>query len=77
MVPCQLSLIRPGCLNPNYRSGSGQYLNMFYIYVSSGGLDSVACADRAEIDKYAGITQTSWGGLSVKNKGYNMDTVKT
>ena len=51
-----LNLKRPGCLSPLYRAKSGYWLDMFYIYVSFGGLDSEACADRADWDKYAGIT---------------------
>ena len=50
-----LNLKRPGCLFPFYRSNNK--LVVFYIYVSSGGLDTDACS--------APVTQTSWGGLSV------------
>ena len=50
-----LNLKRPGCLNPRYRSNND--LVVFYIYVSSEGLDTDACS--------APVTQTSWGGLSV------------
>ena len=50
-----LNLKRPGCLIPRYRSKNG--LDVFYIYVSSGDLDTDACSGP--------VTQTSWGGLSV------------
>ena len=63
-----LNLIRPGCLSPHYKAGTGYYLEMFYIYVNSGGLNTIACTDRADRDRYAGITHTTWGGLSIKYK---------
>ena len=72
-----LNLKRPGCLSPQYKAGTGYYLDMFYIYVNSGGLDTTACTDRPDIDRYASITHTSWGGLSIKYKGYRKTTVQT
>ena len=72
-----LNLQRPGCLFPVARSGSGYDLDMFYIYVSSGGLDPEACADRPDRDRYTSITQTCWGGLSIKYKGFKKITVQT
>ena len=54
-----LNLKRPGCLSPSYKAKSGYWLDMFYIYVSSAGLDSEACANRADRDSFAGITQIS------------------
>ena len=51
-----LNLKRPGCFSPQYRASNR--LDVFYIYVSSKGLDTAACSDP--------VTQTSWGGLSVR-----------
>ena len=63
-----LNLKRPGCLFPTYKHGSGYLLDMFYLYVSSGGLDTEACAERVDRNTDPAITQTSWGGLSVKHQ---------
>ena len=72
-----LNLKRPGCLNPNYRAGSGHLLDIFYIYVSSGGLDGVACSGDVDESIDPAITQTPWGGLSVKYKGRAKTTIQT
>ena len=61
-----LNLKRQGCLVPGYRSGSGYWLNMFYIFVAPGGVNT-SCAYFP--DNYRAINQTSWGGLSVYYKG--------
>ena len=72
-----LNLKRPGCLSPQYRAGSGHLLDIFYIYVSSGGLDGVACSGNVDGSKDPAITQTPWGGLSVEYKGHKKTTVET
>ena len=61
-----LSLKRPGCLSPQHKGGSGYGLDMFYLYVNSKGLDTEACRERRDRNSDPAITQTSWGGLSVK-----------
>ena len=61
-----LNLKRPGCLFPRYRHGHGYFLDMFYLYVNSKDLDTEACAERVDRNTDPAITQTSWGGLSVK-----------
>ena len=61
-----LNLKRPGCLLPIYRAVSGYLLDMFYLYVNSGGLDTEACAEHVVRNTDPAIAQTSWGGLSVK-----------
>ena len=62
-----LNLKRPGCLFPTYKSQDGGYsIHMFYLYVNSKGLDTEACAERVDRNTDPAITQTSWGGLSVK-----------
>ena len=61
-----LNLKRPGCLFPTYRHGSGYHLDMFYLYVNSKGLDTEACAEHVGRNTDPAITQTAWGGLSVK-----------
>ena len=63
-----LNLKRPGCLFPTYKHGSGYLLDMLYLYVSSGGLDTDACAENIDRNTDPAITQTSWGGLSVKHR---------
>ena len=63
-----LNLQRPGCLFPTHRAGSGYLLEMFYLYVNSKGLDTEACAERVDRNTDPAITQTSWGGLSVKHR---------
>ena len=72
-----LNLKRPGCLFPTLKTGSGYLLDMFYLYVNSKGLDTEACAERVDRNTDPAITQTSWGGLSVKYKGYRKNTVQT
>ena len=57
-----LNLKRQGCLAAFYKSGSGYYLDMFYIYVADN-LEREACAQNSENNR--AITQTSWGGLSM------------
>ena len=64
-----LNLKRQGCLFAAYKAGSGDYLDMFYIYVDSVSLDRSACAQKPDKEIYRAITQTSWGGLSVYYKG--------
>ena len=54
-----LSLIRPGCLFPINTAGSGYFLDMFYLYVTSGGLDTEACAERVDRNTDPAINQTS------------------
>ena len=71
-----LNLERPGCFHPLNRAGSGYGLNMFFIYVSSGGLDDVACSGNVDKSTHPAITQTSWGGLSVKYKASIQCAVK-
>ena len=61
-----LSLIRPGCLFPTYKAGLGYNLDTFYLYVNSKGLDTEACAQRVDRKTDPAITQTSWGGLSLR-----------
>ena len=61
-----LSLIRPGCLFPTYKGGLGRSLSTFYLYVNSKGLDTEACRERLDRKTDPAITQTSWGGLSIK-----------
>ena len=61
-----LNLKRPGCLFATSKYGSGYFLDMFYLYVNSGGLDTEACRERVDKPTDPAITQTSWGGLSVK-----------
>ena len=68
-----LSLKRPGCLFPSHKAGSGYDLDMFYLYVNSKGLDTEACAERVDRNSDPAITQTAWGGLSVK---YTRDITK-
>ena len=63
-----LNLKRPGCLFPTYKANSGHNIDMFYLYVHSNGLDTDACAERVDRNTDPAITQTSWGGLSVKYK---------
>ena len=63
---CMLNLKTPGCLFPLYKILSGYGLDMFYLYVNSKGLDTEACAERVDRNTDPAITQTSWGGLSVK-----------
>ena len=72
-----LNLKRPGCLFPTYKSGPGQLLDMFYLYVNSKGLDTEACAERVDRNTDPAITQTSWGGLSMRYKGYSKTAVQT
>ena len=73
-----LNLKRPGCLYPTYKSSNGGYwLDMFYLYVNSKGLDTEACRERVDRNTDPAINQTSWGGLSVKYKGYRKTTVQT
>ena len=62
-----LNLKRPGCLFPTYKTkNGGYYLDMFYLYVNSKGLDTEACRERRDRNTDPAITQTSWGGLSVR-----------
>ena len=61
-----LNLKRPGCLFPTLKAGPGYFLDMFYLYVNSKGLDTEACRERVDRNTDPAITQTSWGGLSVK-----------
>ena len=69
-----LSLKRPGCLFPIHKYGSGYYLDMFYLFVNPKGLDTEACRGRVDGTRNPAITQTSWGGLSVK---YTRDLTRT
>ena len=62
-----LSLKRPGCLFPTYKTKVYK-IDMFYLYVNSKGLDTEACRERVDRNTDPAITQTSWGGLSVKYK---------
>ena len=61
-----LNLKRPGCLYPTNKAGPGYSLDMFYLYVNSKGLETEACRERVERNTDPAITQTAWGGLSVK-----------
>ena len=62
-----LNLNRPGCLFPTHKVKNGGYdLDMFYLYVNSKGLDTEACRERVDRNTDPAMTQTSWGGLSVK-----------
>ena len=73
-----LNLIRPGCLFPTYKAGLGRSLDMFYLYVSSKGLDTEACRKRRDRNTDPAITQTSWGGLFVRytrDKRNNLETM--
>ena len=72
-----LNLKRPGCLFPTSKAGTGKLIDMFYLYVNSKGLDTEACRERVDRDIDPAVTQTSWGGLSVKYKGYRKTTVQT
>ena len=71
-----LNLKRPGCLFPTLKTGSGYLLDMFYLYVNSKGLDTEACAERVDRNTDPAITQTSWGGLSVKHRGKTQCAVR-
>ena len=64
-----LNLKRQGCLSAHYKSGSGHYLDMFYLYVDAISLDRSACAQKPDKNIYRAITQTIWGGLSVYYRG--------
>ena len=73
-----LNVKRPGCLFATYKSGAGHSLDMFYLYVNSKGLDTEACAEHVERKTDPTITQTSWGGLSVRytrDKTKNLETM--
>ena len=74
-----LNLKRPGCLFPTYKSGGGGHsLDTFYLYVHSKGLDTEACAQRVDRNTDPAITQTSWGGLSLRytrNKLNNLEAM--
>ena len=72
-----LNLKRPGCLFPTYKNINEFLFDMFYLYVNSGGLDTEACRERVHRNTDPAITQTSWGGLSVRYKGYRKTTVQT
>ncbi|XP_046856964.1 uncharacterized protein LOC124450352 isoform X2 [Xenia sp. Carnegie-2017] len=49
----------PGCLRPNQIFGPGYGLHMLYIHFSeSGSINQIVCS--------TSITQTSWGGLTMK-----------
>ena len=72
-----LNLKRQGCLFASYKSGSGYYRDMFYIYVDAVSLDRSACAQKPDEKIYRAITQTSWGGLSVYYKDYRKTTFET
>ena len=72
-----LNLERPGCLFPQYKAGSGYFLDMFYLYVNSKGLDTDACRERVDRNTDPAITQTSWGGLSVKYTKYTGRNLET
>ena len=61
-----LNLKRPGCLFPTYKAGLGYNLDTFYLYVNSKGLDTEACRERPDRNTDPAITQTPWGGLSIK-----------
>ena len=61
-----LNLKRPGCLFPTYKSRSGYSIDMFYLYVNSKGLYTEACHEHVVRNTDPAITQTSWGGLSLK-----------
>ena len=69
-----LSLKRPGCLFPTLKAGSGYLLDMFYLYVNSKGLDTEACRERVDRNTDPAITQTPWGGLSLR---YTRDRRRT
>ena len=71
-----LNLKRPGCLFPLYRAGSGHFLDMFYLYVNSEGLDTQACSGNVDKPTDPAITQTSWGGLSVKYRSKTQCAVR-
>ena len=62
-----LNLKRRGCLAA-FHNGSGFDLDMFYLYVDSVSLDTVACALKPNEGIYRAITQTANGALSVKGK---------
>ena len=72
-----LNLKRPGCLFPTRKARSGYHLHMFYIYVNSKGLDTEACRARVDRNTDPAITQTAWGGLSVRYSGYSPRTSQT
>ena len=72
-----LNLKRPGCLFPTHRAGSGYGLDMFYLYINRKGLDTEACSERVDRNTDPAITQTSWGGLSVKYRKIGKTTVQT
>ena len=61
-----LNLKRPGCLFPFSKAGTGRLIDMFYLYVNSKGLDTEACREHVGRNTDPAITQTAWGGLSVK-----------
>ena len=60
-----LNLKRPGCLFPNYRAGSGHWLDMFYLYVNSKGLDTEACRERVDRNTNPAITQSVLTGIQI------------
>ena len=64
-----LNLKKKGCVSAHFKSRSGYWLNMFYIYVDAFSLDRSACAQKPIQHIYRAINQTSWGGLSVYYSG--------
>ena len=59
-----LNLARNGCLVAFYRDGIGYYLDLFYIFFDAISLDRDGCIQRRA------ITQTSFGGLSIRYRGF-------
>ena len=73
-----LNLKRPGCLFPTYKAKLGYNLDTFYLYVNSKGLDTEACTEHVGRNTDPAITQTSWGGLSVRytrDKSRDLETM--
>jgi hypothetical protein len=59
-----LNLARNGCFVAFYRDGIGYYLDLFYIFFDAISLDRDGCIQSRA------ITQTSWGGLSIRYRGF-------
>ena len=72
-----LNLKRQGCLAGLYKRGSGYFLDMFYLYVGAVSLDISACAQKPDKNIYRAITQTTWGGLSVRYRRTNNNQFQT
>ena len=72
-----LNIQRQGCLAAFNKNISGNYRDMFYLYVDSVSLDTAACAQKPSEGIYRAVTQTSNRGLSVYYKGKDMTSFQT